>query len=58
MVQCISMGTQNRVTTPIHYMYISDTSWVSCISLCTQNCINTLVHFLYIFYTIWVHAQH
>jgi len=25
MVQCISMGTRKRITTPIHYMYISDT---------------------------------
>jgi len=26
MAQCISMGTQKRITTPIHHMYISDTS--------------------------------
>ena len=49
MAQCISMGTWKRLTTPIHYMYISDTIWVH-----TRNCVNMLIHILYNFQTIWV----
>jgi len=54
MAQCISMGTRKRITTPIHYMYISDTIWVPCIPVRTRNCANTLIHILYNFRTIWV----
>jgi len=49
MAQCISVHTRNRITTPIHCMYISDTIWVQCIPMHTQNCINTVIHFLYTF---------
>jgi len=48
--QCV----RKRITTPIHYMYISVTIWVPCIPIRTRNCVNTLIHILYNFQTIWV----
>jgi len=44
MAQCISMGTRKRITTTIHYMYISDTIWVPCIPVRTRNCANAHSH--------------
>jgi len=49
MAQCTSMGTRNRITTPIHYMYISYTIWVPCIPMRTRNCINMLIELLCVF---------
>jgi len=54
MAQCISMRTQNRITTPIHCMYISDAIWVQCIPVRTQKCINTVILFFNTFHTLWV----
>ena len=52
MAQCISARTWNHITTPIHYMCISDTIWVQCIPMRTQNCIKTLIDFLCTLHTV------
>jgi len=64
MAQCISLGTWKRITTPIHYVYISDTIWVPCIPMRTRNFnaypeLHKHAHSLLVYsHVIWVHAQH
>jgi len=50
MAQWISIRTRNRITTPIHCMYISDTIWVQCI----HSVLVYLLHNLGTIHTIWV----
>ena len=47
----------NGITTPIHYMYISDSVGTVYFSAYTELRKHAR-SLLYIFYTIWVHAQH